>query len=366
MTRVAGENVGTYAIQQGTLAASANYALTFIGANLSIGTRALTVTADAKSKIYGDPDPALTYQITSGSLVTGDSLTGNLTRVAGENVGTYAIQQGTLGASANYALTFIGANLSIGTRSLTISADAKSKVYGDTDPALTYQITGGSLVGGDNLTGALTRLTGENVGTYAIQQGSLAASANYTVSFIGASFAITPAGSAITIAASVNPSAQGSNVTFTVTVTPQPPATTIPTGTVQFYANGAPLGGLVPLNSGAASISTAALPAGSNTVTAAYGGDGNFYDSSNSLVQVVNVIVQTPSTIGMAVAGDGTVTVTFQGTPGAPYVVQAVSDLGQSTGWENVSTNTAGPDGQWTFTEPMAAHAQRYYRSAKP
>jgi len=38
--------------------------------------RPITVTADAKSKTYGDADPALTYQITSGSLVTGDSFNG--------------------------------------------------------------------------------------------------------------------------------------------------------------------------------------------------------------------------------------------------------------------------------------------------
>ena len=67
--------------------------------------------------------------------------------MAGENVGTYAIQQGSLGASANYALTFIGANLTHRhAQSITVTADAKSKVYGDTDPALTYQITSGSLV----------------------------------------------------------------------------------------------------------------------------------------------------------------------------------------------------------------------------
>ena len=126
-------------------------------------------------------------------------------------------------------------------------------------------------------------------------------------------------------------------------------ATATTTGDAQIYANGAALGGLAPLNSGAA-----ASPGDETS------------DGSGSLVGVVSVVAQIPSIIGMAVAGDGTVTVTFQGTPGAPYVVQAVSDLGQSTGWENVSTNTAGPDGQWTFTEPMAARAQRYYRSGKP
>jgi hypothetical protein len=97
-----------------------------------------------------------------------------------------------------------------------------------------------------------------------------------------------------------------------------------------------------------------------------YIGDGNFQGSTNSLVQVVSVIAQTPSALGVAANGDGTVTATFRGTPGAQYLVQAVSDLRQSAGRENVSTNTAGADGLWTFTESMAAHAQRYYRSAIP
>ena len=47
---MAGENVGTYAINQGTLSAGSNYALTFVGANLTINARPVTVTADAKSK----------------------------------------------------------------------------------------------------------------------------------------------------------------------------------------------------------------------------------------------------------------------------------------------------------------------------
>ncbi|WP_217701368.1 MBG domain-containing protein, partial [Tenacibaculum aiptasiae] len=31
-----------------------------------MGKRAIEITADAKSKIYGGSDPALTYQITNG------------------------------------------------------------------------------------------------------------------------------------------------------------------------------------------------------------------------------------------------------------------------------------------------------------
>src|SRR5205814_1865835 len=112
-------------IKKGTLALSANYAMTFVGANLTINARPVTVTADAKSKNYGDADPALTYQITSGSLVGTDTFSGALTRTAGENVGPYAILQGTVSLSSNYVLTFNGANLTITPRVIKIKADAK-------------------------------------------------------------------------------------------------------------------------------------------------------------------------------------------------------------------------------------------------
>ncbi len=88
---------------------------------LTIAKRLVSVTADAKSKTYGDSDPALTYSITSGSLVNGDSFTGSLTRASGESVGTHAIQQGTLALSSNYTLTYVGANLTITKATPTIT-----------------------------------------------------------------------------------------------------------------------------------------------------------------------------------------------------------------------------------------------------
>src|SRR5205823_5991841 len=157
-----------YAIQQGTLTAGTNYSLTFNSANLTITAAALTVSADARSKVYGAADPALTYQITGGALVGGDRLSGSLRRTAGETVGGYAIKQGTLTARTNYILAFNSANLTITTAPLTVSADALSKTYGATDPALTYHITTGALAGGDTLSGALSRIAGETIGSYAI------------------------------------------------------------------------------------------------------------------------------------------------------------------------------------------------------
>ena len=74
---------------------------------------AITVTADEKTKGFGASDPALTYQITSGSLLAGDAFTGALTRVAGSAVGVYQINQGTLGLPAYYTLTYVHAHLTI-------------------------------------------------------------------------------------------------------------------------------------------------------------------------------------------------------------------------------------------------------------
>jgi MBG domain (YGX type) len=104
--------VGTHTLRV-DVAATANYNAAFAEVSIIVDVRPITVTADAKSKVYGATDPALTYEITSGSLVAGDSFSGALTGASGEAVGSYAIQQGTLALSSNYILTFIGANFTI-------------------------------------------------------------------------------------------------------------------------------------------------------------------------------------------------------------------------------------------------------------
>ena len=170
-----------------------NYQLEYVNGTLTVTPRAIQVTADDPSKVYGDSDPALTYRITQGNLVGSDGFTGALTRQPGEDVGSYAIQQGTLALSGNYILTFVEGELEITPRAIQVTADDLSKVYGDSDPALTYQITQGNLVAGDGFTGALVRVPGEDVGTYAIQQGTLALSGNYILTFVPGKLQITQA-----------------------------------------------------------------------------------------------------------------------------------------------------------------------------
>ncbi len=66
----------------------------------------IQVSAVATGKVYGAVDPPLTYTVTAGTPMSGDSFTGALARVAGENAGTYEIQQGTLGINSNYVIVF--------------------------------------------------------------------------------------------------------------------------------------------------------------------------------------------------------------------------------------------------------------------
>ncbi len=158
------------------------------------------VIADAKTKVYGDADPSLTYQVSG--LKNGDSagsiLTGGLNRAAGENVGVYGINQGDLALnSGNYDLSYQGNNLTITKALLNVIADAKTKVYGDADPALTYQVSGlknGDTAGAVLNGGSLSRVAGENVGVYGINQGGLALnSGNYDLSYQGNNLTITKA-----------------------------------------------------------------------------------------------------------------------------------------------------------------------------
>jgi hypothetical protein len=106
---------GIYGITQGSLAASTNYALNYASANLTVTPRAITVTADAKSRGYGDTNPALTYQVGGSALpmATRCRVRWRRSATASSDAGVYGITQGTLAASSNYAFAFVGANLTV-------------------------------------------------------------------------------------------------------------------------------------------------------------------------------------------------------------------------------------------------------------
>ncbi len=93
--------------------------------------------------------------------------------------------------------------------------------------------------------------------------------------------------STTTLQASPTSANPGQNVTLTATVTSQS-GTFTPTGTVTFYSGTTSLGTTTLDASGVATLSTTTLPAGSNSITASYGGDSK---DSSSVSQAVTVLV---------------------------------------------------------------------------
>jgi hypothetical protein len=182
-------NAGSYSITPGGLS-SGNYNISFVNGTLTITSALLTVAADMQSKTYGDADPELTYQVTSGALAGGDSFTGGLVRAPGEAVGVYGIGLGTLSAGGNYLLTYFGANLTINPALLTVTAQDKIRFHGSENPELTVSYTG--FKNGETssvLTGSPELETTANVSSPAgqypitVTAGSLSA-ANYSFNFV--------------------------------------------------------------------------------------------------------------------------------------------------------------------------------------
>lgn len=197
-------NAGTATVSY-SYAETANYLASSDSKIFTIEARQLTITAAAKSKVYGDADGELNYTITSGSLVGTDAFTGGLTRAAGETVGTYAITS-TL-ANSNYAITFVPANLTITPKPITVTASNQSKIYGSAIALGTtaFTVPAGALVNGNTITNVTLTSTGSlataNAGSYDINASGAMGSGitNYAISYEKGTLTVDP--KAITVTA---------------------------------------------------------------------------------------------------------------------------------------------------------------------
>ncbi len=120
-----------------------NYVLidTTASSSASILPRPVTVSANHQFKLLGQTDPALTWTLSSGSLVAGDPLQGALSRAPGELIGDYTIGMGSLG-NANYAISFNSGVLTIGVPVPLQNAITRSQ---QPTPELTGQQAGGGI-----------------------------------------------------------------------------------------------------------------------------------------------------------------------------------------------------------------------------
>ncbi len=289
----------------------ANYLVTFVAdATGVISARPITVTAGSDTKVYdGTTASSVVPSISTGTLAGSD------VAAFTQSFDTAAVATGKTSTPAgsvldgngglNYAVTFANDTTGVITAApVTVTADAgQSKVYGAADPvAFTYHTSG--LVGAETLTGALARVAGENAGTYAINQGTLASS-NYTITFHAADFTIDQR--PITVTAGTD--SKTYDATTVSSVVP-----TITTGTLAFFDTPSftqsfdtknvgtgktltPTGLVVDGNGGAnyavtfAPDTTGVISARAITVTA--GTDTKTYDGSTSSLVVPSITAGT-------------------------------------------------------------------------
>jgi endonuclease YncB( thermonuclease family) len=197
------------ASQAGGTANGVTYAAaTPVTNNLSVGRKAATVTAEAKSKTYGSANPALTY-VASG-LMGADTLSGSLATSATANSSVsgspYTITQGTVNNAnnPNYDISYTSANLTVNTKSLTVTANNVSKVQGVTlsGGAGSTAFTSSGLVTGDAIdsvtisytSGADSSATaGSYVGAVvpSVATGTSFAASNYSISYVAGDLTVT-------------------------------------------------------------------------------------------------------------------------------------------------------------------------------
>jgi ELWxxDGT repeat protein len=137
---------------------------------------------------------------------------------------------------------------------------------------------------------------------------------------------VTP--TSVTLTSSKSPIIVGSSVTLTATASSTVPGTL--TGTVQFM-DGTNLLGTGPVSGGTATLTTSALTAGTHSITATYGGDTNFANSSSAVL----------SQVVLATAPDFTLTAN---------PTSATIHAGQSAAFSITATADAYFNGTITFT----------------
>ena len=157
------------------------------------------------------------------------------------------------------------------------------------------------------------------------------------------SVTVNKASSSTALVSSLNPSAVGQSVNLTATVTGQYGG--MATGTVTF-SNGSTSLGSASLSGGSAVLATTALPLGTDSITAVYGGDTSFTGStSNSVSQVVNQVPNPAPVISGISPG-------FVSAGGAPFTLTVIGSgfvSGSTVYWgTSVLTTTYGSATQLT------------------
>jgi hypothetical protein len=186
-----------------------NYVITYTNGALTVTPATLTVgLTGTAGKTYDGNNAAnsltsANYAVSGvlfGDDVTANAPAGGTYNTSNAGTGLTITVSGLVlsgGAAGNYILAANTASGKIGTitpETLGIAANSTSRNAGQANPALTFNVTSGTLFNGDALTGSLdtTATTGSAAGSYPITIGTLSAPANYQIAFTGGTLTVLP------------------------------------------------------------------------------------------------------------------------------------------------------------------------------
>ena len=192
------ESVGDHDIVPGSQKVQGNYEVSYVKGILTITpSDELNVTATSLSETYNGASHSAstaTANITEGTTIsyfTYDEETKNWVASEGvpsrTDVGTTKVKAEA--TNPNYKTATVEYTLDVTPASVTVKAKDTSKVYGESDPELSAEVSG--LIGEDEVSYTVERETGEKVGTYAITASGEATQGNYKVEYAPATFTIT-------------------------------------------------------------------------------------------------------------------------------------------------------------------------------
>jgi Bacterial Ig-like domain (group 3)/MBG domain (YGX type)/PQQ-like domain len=315
--------VGTDAVSA-SYAATGNFAAsTSTATNITVSTASQTITFPAvPSRTYGSAPFAVSATSSLGSsypvtvsVLSGPALmNGGLVTITG--AGTVVLQASQAGDS-NYGSATTTQSFQVLPAQLTVTAGSSARSYGAVNPAFSGTITGA--VGSDSFTESFTTTAtaNSNAGSYPIVPAAAGpALGNYTVVIVNGTLTVSPLATSTTITAAGSAS-YGASVTLTATVSS---TSGTPAGLVTFLSGSTPLGSVALNAGGTAVLSTTALPAGTDTVTANFAAQGNYGASTAAASITINEASQTINFPAIASRPYGS----------APFAVSATSSLGSS------------------------------------
>ena len=343
---------------------------------VTTGTKITSSYAGGVLTLNGVADTS-TYQKVLESITYKDSAT---SPTAGDRTIDVVAYDGTLYSDAAVS-TIDVLPIGSGVTTTTVTSSESTIVYGQ---SVTLTATVAPSSGSATPTGTVTFTSGgSTLGTQTLNSSGVATlsttalaagSDTVTVSYGGDSTyaagsgtlteTVNKASTSTALSESSKTAVYGQSVTLTATLSVTSPGSGTPTGAVTFLEGSTTLGTGTLNSSGVATLSTTALPVGSDSITASYAGDTDFVSSTSSAQTETVSQAATTTTVGIsptsAVSGQSlTVTATVSasssgsGTPtGTVTFVNGSTTLGTETLTSGVATFTTSAltEGSQTIT----------------